>query len=363
MPQSTAEEEHQATDKAIQTKEETTNNPPSYTIEPRLLPKIPPKAPSSDAIIKQQTEIKQAIKAIIEEDQTIIINHIGKSKPNLPNILYDEGLPTIITEIKQSEALTEVAVSEAVEEIMESTLLPTFETSTNSTVEETAPDKKQIIKELSQPEAVEATINDDKLIQPNTTQVSQTISPDHSPDINQLPEKQTLEPKPLLIRIHELLPDTAENKIKKVETLVNNLPELVRINLIEHIASVDQASLETSRVLIVKIAVAADRLNELAKNDNLDSQEATKIEELIQDWYLELLSKLELEVDDQELDNLIELVKSDTYLNNLLEEDSELVDEGTHERKPGAFFPPNIFTLIKSEIHQALGGYAIRSMA
>jgi hypothetical protein len=91
--------------------------------------------------------------------------------------------------------------------------------------------------------------------------------------------------------------------------------------------------------LIVNIARATDRLQDLKSIDQLDGEEAAQITEVLKVWYEELLTSLDVEADEASIDLLFQLI---------LEQPTEIepgvpeyLDEGTHEKKPGIFTLPH----------------------
>lgn len=137
--------------------------------------------------------------------------------------------------------------------------------------------------------------------------------------------------------------EVSEEVVEQVETLVTQVPEEVGERLAEFIADEENEPevVAATEELVVRIAQVADRLHELAMTEQLESQEAEQIQEMLREWYAELLTTLELPVDEEVLAAFIELVCSEAY-----EAKSQTDEEGSletqfdifKERKPGLAF-------------------------
>lgn len=138
---------------------------------------------------------------------------------------------------------------------------------------------------------------------------------------------------------------------EQVDALVVSMPEIIHDQLADFMQTSESDTVAAAEELIVSIAVAADRLHELAMLDALDGPEAEQIEALIREWYKELLIKADITFDEETIDQLIEIIKAEVYGQ----------DEGTHERKQADSALPD--GVISSNVReQEIGRVAVRQL-
>lgn len=124
-----------------------------------------------------------------------------------------------------------------------------------------------------------------------------------------------------------------EEVIEQTEVFLEVLPEVAQLCLAEYIRMAEPEAVEKMETLVINIAQAAERLHILTTSERGDSPEAEQIEELLVEWYSEMLSELGIEADEQTIKNFIIQVRSGAYGQSTTEKPQEYVDEGTHERK------------------------------
>lgn len=137
--------------------------------------------------------------------------------------------------------------------------------------------------------------------------------------------------------------EVSEEVVEQVETLVAQMPEEVGERLAEFIADEENEPevVAATEELVVRIAQVADRLHELAMTEQLEGPEAEQIQEVLREWYAELLTTLELPVDEEVLAAFIELVCSEAYEAKSQTDEEESLEtqfDIFKERKPGLAF-------------------------
>lgn len=133
--------------------------------------------------------------------------------------------------------------------------------------------------------------------------------------------------------------DLSEPQIESVLATVTALPETVQFTLAEVLETAEPEVIEETSNLLVKIAVAADRLNVLTLANFEQSSEAEQIEVLIKEWFEDLLNVIGIK-DENERTLLIQEyllnVKSHNYKHSTLKiMAEEIVDESTIENRYG----------------------------
>lgn len=103
--------------------------------------------------------------------------------------------------------------------------------------------------------------------------------------------------------------------VEQTTMLIDALPQPVQEHLVELVTDKenDPRIAQKVEVLLMRIAPVASRLHELAASERLTEQEAVQITELLGEWYEQLLTHLETEVNEAIIADFIELVCSKTY--------------------------------------------------
>lgn len=149
-----------------------------------------------------------------------------------------------------------------------------------------------------------------------------------------------------------LIPETlTPTRVEQVEKLIISLPEIIHDQLANYMQFAEPEAIAATEMLVTSIAAAADRLHELTMSDAQDGPEAEQIEALIREWYEELLTTAGITFDEETIDQLIELIKSDDYGQ----------DKGTHEYKlPGSALSNGVTSSAVRE--QEIGRVAVQRL-
>lgn len=184
-----------------------------------------------------------------------------------------------------------------------------------------------------------------------------------SEDIDQSAEQV---PKTLAATITESIvehrhEEMDEVKQEQTELLVSTLPETMQTAIAEYIDTAEPDEAEAAESLVVNIAAAADRLNELMMTDRQETEEAEKIEEVIIDWYQELAQKIGVELEPEDIKLFIEHIKDKNY--KFINEDNlevNIDDQTKPEINPSTVHLNADADLSESELRQRLGYLVVK---
>ncbi|MGC1176883.1 MAG: hypothetical protein WA843_02335 [Candidatus Saccharimonadales bacterium] len=153
-----------------------------------------------------------------------------------------------------------------------------------------------------------------------------------------------------------------ETQTRQVAAVCAELPEVIQSRLSECVWGDKPEQKVAAETLVLTISLAADRLHELAETGAMDSEEATQITGLLLQWYEELGMLLEVDISEQDIEQFIARICSESFGEKAEAILSEIIqDEGTHEYKTDAFSIPQTITDIHQAIHYFLGQFALNT--
>ena len=111
---------------------------------------------------------------------------------------------------------------------------------------------------------------------------------------------------------------------EKTENFVMVLPETVQTKLEEFTLNADPEVLQPLQETIVEIAEIADQFHQAVMGAEFDSEEVELLEEKLITLFVELLSQLEMEIDEDTIYKLVQSIISDDYTAKTDKEESKL---------------------------------------
>jgi hypothetical protein len=201
--------------------------------------------------------------------------------------------------------------------------------------------------ESSDSQPVEPVVIDDPIeSKPEMKPVEEVIETELPLTIQEAEVDSETPPKRIIIESITNELETEPEIAEKVVTLVEVLPERVQETLVEYIKHAEPEIIEPVQEIIIELAVVADRLHEMAMTDQLDTVEAEQAQELLVELYVELLSSLEMEIDEEVIKAFVEQICTDDY-----KAETKVIHETfrdiLHERqKPQRFNIPTSLTYL-----------------
>jgi hypothetical protein len=114
--------------------------------------------------------------------------------------------------------------------------------------------------------------------------------------------------------VEDLQLETNPEVTEQITYFVEAVPETVQEKLVTFMETAEPEQVIAMETLVVTIAQAAGRLHELVMTEQAGGQEAQIIEELISEWYTELLQTIGIEPEEKLIAEFIQKIKSESYV-------------------------------------------------